>query len=69
MLRGVLTEQMSLSEVYREGSNFTKVEQNYRAFNRAGGRSNWQFIVFEHNEHQLEQAKAQTKDSNKTTSS
>ena len=47
-----------LSEVYRQGSNFTKVEQNYRAFNAAGGRSNWQFIVFEHNEHQLEEAKA-----------
>jgi organic radical activating enzyme len=47
-----------LSEIYRQGSNFTKVEQNYRAFNAAGGRSNWQFIVFEHNEHQLEEAKA-----------
>tara|TARA_R110000772_G_scaffold83367_3_gene176395 strand:- start:66 stop:1022 length:957 start_codon:yes stop_codon:yes gene_type:complete len=47
-----------LSEVYREGSNFKKIEQNYRAFNSAGGRSNWQFIVFEHNEHQLDAAKA-----------
>lgn len=51
-----------LSEVYRQGSNFTKVEQNYRAFNSAGGRSNWQFIVFEHNEHQLEQAKQKATD-------
>ena len=42
-----------LSEVYREGSNFKKVEQNYRAFIAAGGRANWQFISFEHNEHQL----------------
>ena len=47
-----------LSEVYREGSNFKKIEQNYRAFNSAGGRSNWQFIVFEHNEHHLDAAKA-----------
>lgn len=46
-----------LSEVYREGSNFEKVQKNFRAFNKAGGKSNWQFIVFEHNEHQLEQAK------------
>lgn len=51
----------SLSEVYREGSNFNKVEQNYRAFNSAGGKSNWQFIVFEHNEHQLEEAKERAK--------
>ena len=46
-----------LSEVYREGSNFKKVQQNFRAFNSAGGKSNWQFIVFEHNEHQLDEAK------------
>ena len=46
-----------LSEVYRQGSNFAKVEQNFRAFNAAGGKSNWQFIVFEHNEHQLDTAK------------
>ena len=51
-----------LSEVYREGSNFIKVEQNFRAFNAAGGRSNWQFIVFEHNEHQLEEAKHRATD-------
>ena len=51
-----------LSEVYRQGSNFQKVEQNYRAFNAAGGRSNWQFIVFEHNEHQLEAAKQRAVD-------
>jgi organic radical activating enzyme len=51
----------STSEIYREGSNFEKVEKNYRAFNAAGGKSNWQFIVFEHNEHQLEEAKAKAK--------
>lgn len=47
----------STSEIYREGSNFLKVQANWRAFNSAGGRSIWQFIVFEHNEHQLEDAK------------
>ena len=51
-----------LSEVYRQGSSFKKIEQNYRAFNNAGGRSNWQFIVFEHNEHQLEEAKQKASD-------
>lgn len=50
-----------LSEVYREGSSFTKVEQNYRAFIKAGGQAVWQFIVFEHNEHQIEEAKAKAK--------
>lgn len=50
-----------LSEVYRQGSNFKKVETNYRAFNQAGGKSVWQFIVFEHNEHQMEEAKLKAK--------
>ena len=45
------------SEMYREGSNFKKVQKNFRAFIGAGGRAHWQFIVFEHNEHQLEIAK------------
>jgi len=51
-----------LSEVYRRGSNFKKVEQNYRAFIAAGGKANWQFISFEHNQHQLETAKQMAKD-------
>ena len=49
------------SELYREGSNFKKVQKNFRAFINAGGRANWQFIVFEHNEHQLETAKQMAK--------
>jgi MoaA/NifB/PqqE/SkfB family radical SAM enzyme len=51
-----------LSEVYREGSKFKKVQENFRAFIKAGGQSVWQFISFEHNEHQLEAAKKQAKD-------
>lgn len=50
------------SEIYREGSSFKKVKDNFRAFNAAGGQSNWQFIVFEHNAHQLESAKQMAKD-------
>lgn len=51
-----------LSEVYREGSNFKKVEQNYKAFIAAGGRAVWQFIEFEHNQHQTEIAKQKATD-------
>lgn len=43
------------SEIYRIGSKFEKVRRNWRAFNGAGGRSTWQFIVFDHNKHQLEE--------------
>lgn len=38
-----------MSEVYRVGSSFKKVQENFRAFNAAGGNSLWQFIVFKHN--------------------
>ena len=50
------TDQESL-EKYRIGSNFKKVQENYRAFIKAGGNATWQFIVFEHNKHLLEEAK------------
>lgn len=45
------------SEIYREGSNFYKVQKNWRAFIKNGGQAIWQFILFEHNEHQLEKVK------------
>lgn len=52
----------STSEIYRSGSKFKKVEKNFRAFIAAGGRAQWQFIVFDHNEHQLEEAKQRAKE-------
>ena len=51
-----------LSEVYRRGSNFNKVRENWRAFINAGGTAIWQFIVMEHNKHQLDTAKQLAKD-------
>ena len=52
----------STSELYRVGSNFLKVQKNFRAFIKAGGCAIWQFIVFEHNEHQHEDAKQKATD-------
>jgi organic radical activating enzyme len=51
----------NLSEVYREGSNFEKVQTNFRAFNAAAGKSVWQFIEFDHNQHQTALAKQMAK--------
>lgn len=48
-------DQESL-EKYRVGSNFKKIQENYRSFIEAGGNATWQFIVFEHNEHLIEEA-------------
>lgn len=50
------------SEIYREGSSFAKVQENFRSFIAAQGKAVWQFIEFEHNMHQTEQAKQIAKD-------
>ena len=50
------------SEIYRRGSSFKKVQKNFKAFIGAGGRATWQFIVFQHNEHQHEDAKKMAND-------
>jgi len=44
-------------EKYRVNTKFKKILNNAKIFNEAGGTSWWQFIVFEHNQHEIEQAK------------
>lgn len=43
--------------IHRRGTVFTIILRNVKAFIRAGGRAQWDFIVFKHNEHQVEQAR------------
>ena len=54
-------DQSSL-EKYRIGSNFKKIQENFRAFINSGGNATWQFIAFEHNEHLIDEAKLIAKD-------
>ena len=44
-------------ELYRRNTSYNKIIENAKAFIDAGGAARWQFIVFKHNEHQLDQAK------------
>jgi MoaA/NifB/PqqE/SkfB family radical SAM enzyme len=44
-------------EKYRIGVKYDKVYANLKAFVAAGGNAQWNFIVFKHNEHQVETAK------------
>jgi MoaA/NifB/PqqE/SkfB family radical SAM enzyme len=43
--------------IHRRGTKFAIVLKNAKAFINAGGRAQWDFIVFKHNEHQVEQAR------------
>jgi MoaA/NifB/PqqE/SkfB family radical SAM enzyme len=45
------------NHLYRKGTDFAKIIRNMVEFNQAGGKSIWNYIVFRHNEHQVEQAK------------
>ena len=48
--------------IYRRNVKFSKVIENASAFIQAGGRAQWNFIVFRHNEHQVDQARQMAKD-------
>jgi len=47
--------------IYRVNVRWKKLMENVQAFINAGGKAMWQYIVFEHNEHQIEQAEALSK--------
>lgn len=44
--------------LYRRNVKYHKVIENAQAYIRAGGRAQWNFIVFKHNEHQVEQVQS-----------
>jgi hypothetical protein len=43
--------------VYRRNVNYERVIANASAFIKAGGEAQWDFLVFRHNEHQLEEVR------------
>ena len=45
------------NHLYRRNTNFKKIICNLTAFNSAGGKSIWSYIVFRHNEHQIDKAR------------
>lgn len=49
-------------EIYRRKTSYEKVMANAQSFIQAGGKATWQFIVFKHNEHQIQEAKKLSKD-------
>lgn len=45
------------NHLYRVNANWDKIIENAEAFIGAGGRARWDYLVFEHNAHQIEEAK------------
>jgi hypothetical protein len=45
------------NHIYRKNVNWEKLQENFRTFIKAGGNAFWQFIVFDHNKHQLDEIK------------
>jgi MoaA/NifB/PqqE/SkfB family radical SAM enzyme len=49
------------NHLYRRKTNFAKIMENAEAFIQAGGHARWDFLVFKHNEHQVEEAEVLAK--------
>lgn len=49
------------NHLYRRRVKWDKLMENIESFISAGGEAHWDFLVFKHNQHQLEQAKEMSK--------
>ena len=45
------------NSIYRRGTHFSKIIENAKSYIEGGGRAVWDYIVFQHNEHQVEAAR------------
>jgi MoaA/NifB/PqqE/SkfB family radical SAM enzyme len=50
------------NHLYRIGANWDKVMANVKAFIDAGARADWHYILFNHNQHQVDEAHALAND-------
>jgi len=44
------------NHLYRQGVVWDNVKRSMKAFIAAGGRARWDFLIFEHNQHQVDEA-------------
>jgi MoaA/NifB/PqqE/SkfB family radical SAM enzyme len=44
------------NHIYRQGVDWDKCMNSAKAFIKAGGRARWDFLIFDHNEHQVKEA-------------
>lgn len=50
------------NHIYRQGVKWDNVEKAMKSFINAGGRARWDYLIFEHNQHQVEEAEQLSKD-------
>jgi MoaA/NifB/PqqE/SkfB family radical SAM enzyme len=50
------------NHIYRINVDYQKVINNARSFIKTGGRAHWEMLVFEHNQHQVDQAQELAKE-------
>ena len=50
------------NHIYRRGVDWNKLEANIKAFRSTGAKARWEFLVFKHNEHQIEEAEQLSRD-------
>lgn len=48
--------------LYRKGTSWEKIITNVKTFIQNGGEAEWDYIVFKHNEHQIDEARKLSKD-------
>ncbi len=48
--------------IHRKGTSFSKILKNAKAYIDAGGEAQWSYLVFKHNQHQVEEARNLAKD-------
>ena len=46
------------NHLYRQGVVWNNIERSMKAFIKAGGRARWDFLIFNYNEHQVDEARA-----------
>lgn len=52
------------NHIYRRNVDWDRLMANANAFIGAGGRATWEYLIFGHNEHQIEEARAMATDMN-----
>jgi len=45
------------NHLYRKDTNYVRIMKNAEAFIKAGGNAHWEYLVFAHNEHQVDRAR------------